>query len=83
RIRKEDVLKAAESATSAPAAAAVAPAAPTLEVSPLRGTTQPMSRLRKVLAERAVASMQATAQLTTVVEVDVTDLATFRDAVKG
>ncbi|MFE1663383.1 2-oxoglutarate dehydrogenase, E2 component, dihydrolipoamide succinyltransferase [Microbacterium sp. P02] len=86
RIRKEDVLKAAEAA-SAPApetAAAAAPAAPAaVEVSPLRGTTQPMSRLRKVLAERAVASMQATAQLTTVVEVDVTKLATFRDKVKN
>ncbi|TQK19622.1 2-oxoglutarate dehydrogenase E2 component [Microbacterium sp. SLBN-154] len=87
RIRKEDVLKAAEdSKAPAPAAAPSAPAAPArtpLEVSPLRGTTQPMSRLRKVLAERAVASMQATAQLTTVVEVDVTKLAGFRDRVKG
>ncbi|WP_311245223.1 2-oxoglutarate dehydrogenase, E2 component, dihydrolipoamide succinyltransferase [Microbacterium sp. WCS2018Hpa-23] len=83
RIRKEDVLKAAESASSAPAAAA-APAAPApLEVSPLRGTTQPMSRLRKVLAKRAVESMQQTAQLTTVVEVDVTALADYRDSVKG
>ena len=82
RIRKEDVLKAAESASSAPAAAA-APAAPApLEVSPLRGTTQPMSRLRKVLAKRAVESMQQTAQLTTVVEVDVTALAEYRDSVK-
>lgn len=86
RIRKEDVLKAAESASSAPAApaAAAAPAAPApLEVSPLRGTTQPMSRLRKVLAKRAVESMQQTAQLTTVVEVDVTALAEYRDSVKG
>ncbi|AXL12247.1 2-oxoglutarate dehydrogenase, E2 component, dihydrolipoamide succinyltransferase [Microbacterium foliorum] len=83
RIRKEDVLKAAESASAAPAAAA-APAAPApLEVSPLRGTTQPMSRLRKVLAKRAVESMQQTAQLTTVVEVDVTALAEYRDSVKG
>ena len=81
RIRKEDVLKAAESANAAPAAPA-AQKAPALEVSPLRGTTQKMSRLRKVLAERAVASMQATAQLTTVVEVDVTKLAAFRDSVK-
>jgi len=84
RIRKEDVLKAAEAAsapaaTPAPAAAKREP----LEVSPLRGTTQPMSRLRKVLAERAVASMQQTAQLTTVVEVDVTKLANYRDAVKA
>ncbi|MFJ4016805.1 2-oxoglutarate dehydrogenase, E2 component, dihydrolipoamide succinyltransferase [Microbacterium sp. NPDC090014] len=83
RIRKEDVLKAAESASAAPAAAA-APAAPApLEVSPLRGTTQPMSRLRKVLAKRAVESMQQTAQLTTVVEVDVTALAEYRDSVKA
>ena len=84
RIRKEDVLKAAEAA-AAPAAEAAAPAASApapVEISPLRGTTQPMSRLRKVLAERAVASMQATAQLTTVVEVDVTKLANYRDAVK-
>ncbi|MDE0545457.1 2-oxoglutarate dehydrogenase, E2 component, dihydrolipoamide succinyltransferase [Microbacterium sp. C7(2022)] len=85
RIRKEDVLKAAEAAsTAAPAESAKpTPAHTPLEVSPLRGTTQPMSRLRKVLAERAVASMQATAQLTTVVEVDVTKLSNYRDAVKG
>jgi 2-oxoglutarate dehydrogenase E2 component (dihydrolipoamide succinyltransferase) len=84
RIRKEDVLKASAAASEAPAAAPPAPSAPTpLEVSPLRGTTQPMSRLRKVLAERAVASMQQTAQLTTVVEVDVTKLAGYRDATKG
>lgn len=82
RIRKEDVLKAAEK-PAAPAAAPAAPAAPKLEASPLRGTTQPMSRLRKVIAERAVASMQATAQLTTVVEVDVTKLANYREQVKG
>ncbi|MCJ1707402.1 2-oxoglutarate dehydrogenase, E2 component, dihydrolipoamide succinyltransferase [Microbacterium sp. VKM Ac-2923] len=88
RIRKEDVLKAAEAAKAAPAAAsapattpAAAPAA--VEVSPLRGTTQKMSRLRKVIAERAVASMQATAQLTTVVEVDVTKVAALRDRMKG
>jgi 2-oxoglutarate dehydrogenase E2 component (dihydrolipoamide succinyltransferase) len=84
RIRKEDVLKAAESKTTATAAAApAAPAAAPLEVSPLRGTTQPMSRLRKVLAKRAVESMQQTAQLTTVVEVDVTALAAYRDATKA
>ncbi|GAA2890366.1 2-oxoglutarate dehydrogenase, E2 component, dihydrolipoamide succinyltransferase [Microbacterium esteraromaticum] len=82
RIRKEDVLKAAESKSQAPAAAAAAPAPAPLEVSPLRGTTQKMSRLRKVVAERAVASMQQTAQLTTFVEVDVTKLAAFRNAKK-
>ncbi|WP_431779146.1 2-oxoglutarate dehydrogenase, E2 component, dihydrolipoamide succinyltransferase [Microbacterium aurantiacum] len=83
RIRKEDVLKAAEApAASAPETVA-APARREPVVSELRGTTQPMSRLRKVIAERAVASMQATAQLTTVVEVDVTRLSAFRDAVKA
>nr|WP_274638348.1 2-oxoglutarate dehydrogenase, E2 component, dihydrolipoamide succinyltransferase [Microbacterium bovistercoris] len=82
RIRKEDVLKAAQAASEPAATAAPAAAAP-VEVSPLRGTTQPMSRLRKVLAERAVASMQQTAQLTTVIEVDVTRLAALRDRVKA
>ncbi|MEJ3403239.1 2-oxo acid dehydrogenase subunit E2 [Rathayibacter sp. YIM 133350] len=76
RIRKQDVLAAASGS-------AAAPAAPALEVSPLRGTTQPMTRLRKVVAERAVASMQQTAQLTTVVKVDVTRIAQLRDRVKG
>lgn len=91
RIRKDDVL----AATSAPAAAPVAasysapvatsaPAAPFVPgaASPLRGTTEPMSRLRKVLAERAVASMVSTAQLTTVVEVDVTKIAALRARVQ-
>ncbi|GAB3617074.1 2-oxoglutarate dehydrogenase, E2 component, dihydrolipoamide succinyltransferase [Okibacterium endophyticum] len=88
RVRKEDVLKAAESAAQKPetataATASAPPAAAPLETSPLRGTTQPMSRLRKVLADRAVVSMQSTAQLTSVVEVDVTNVAAFRDRVKG
>jgi 2-oxoglutarate dehydrogenase E2 component (dihydrolipoamide succinyltransferase) len=88
RIRKQDVLAAAE--TSAPAAAGpAAPAseapaapAPAAEVSPLRGTTVPMTRLRKVVAERAVVSMTTTAQLTTVVEADVTKVAALRNEVK-
>ncbi|TFC01869.1 2-oxoglutarate dehydrogenase, E2 component, dihydrolipoamide succinyltransferase, partial [Cryobacterium adonitolivorans] len=77
RIRKQDII----SATAAPASPAAA-AEVEVEVSPLRGTTVPMSRLRKVVAERAVASMQQTAQLTTVVEVDVTRVAMLRDKVK-
>ncbi|MEO8528434.1 MAG: 2-oxo acid dehydrogenase subunit E2, partial [Pseudolysinimonas sp.] len=48
-----------------------------------RGTTVPMSRLRKVVAERAVVSMTSMAQLTTVVEVDVTKVANYRDEVKA
>lgn len=79
RIRKEDVEAAARTATPA---AASTPAAPAPEVSALRGTTQPMSRLRKVISERAVASLNATAQLTTMVEVDVTRVAAFRNSVK-
>jgi pyruvate dehydrogenase E2 component (dihydrolipoamide acetyltransferase) len=82
RIRKQDVL-AATSAPSAPAGAPAPAAAAPLEVSPLRGTTVPMSRLRKVIAERAVISMQTSAQLTSVVEVDVTAVASYRDQVKG
>jgi pyruvate dehydrogenase E2 component (dihydrolipoamide acetyltransferase) len=89
RIRKEDVLAAAEkaAAAAAPSASAAPAASPSsympLEVSPLRGTTVPMTRLRKVVAQRAVESMQQTAQLTSVVEVDVTKVAAFRDRVKG
>ncbi|QEO10195.1 2-oxoglutarate dehydrogenase, E2 component, dihydrolipoamide succinyltransferase [Protaetiibacter larvae] len=89
RIRKQDVLAAATAPAVAapavaPAAPPAAPAAPAaVEVSPLRGTTVPMTRLRKVVAERAVVSMQSTAQLTTVVEADVTRIAALRDEVKG
>ena len=77
RIRKEDVLQAG------PVLNAATPARTPLAVSPLRGTSVPMTRLRKVVAERAVISMQSTAQLTSVVEVDVTRIAHLRDRVKG
>ena len=84
RIRKEDVIAAGSQAPAAPAPAASVPAAaPSAAASPLRGTSEPMTRLRKVLAERAVASMQQSAQLTTVVEVDVTAVAQLRDRVKA
>ncbi len=91
RIRKEDVLAATSTSTAAsPSASSPAPtytptsSAPKAPVttSHLRGTTEPMSRLRKVLAERAVASMVSTAQLTTVVEVDVTAIANMRQNVQ-
>ena len=79
RIRKEDVLHAAGAATAPP----VSQPRPTeIAASPLRGTSVPMSRLRKVIAERAVASMQSSAQLTSVVEVDVTEVAELRQVVK-
>ena len=93
RIRKQDVLDAAASAktvaapavTAAPApASAPAPAASTTGagVSPKRGTTEKMSRLRKVIAARMVESLQISAQLTTVLEVDVTKIARLRDRAK-
>jgi 2-oxoglutarate dehydrogenase E2 component (dihydrolipoamide succinyltransferase) len=80
RIRKQDVLAAGTSLSKV--APAPAPQREPLATSPLRGTTVPMSRLRKVIAERAVVSMQTSAQLTSVVEVDVTRVAHFRDDVK-
>ena len=78
RIRKEDIVAAESAAKVAPARAARR-----LETSPLRGTTVPMSRLRKVVADRAVISMQTSAQLTTVIEADVSLIANFRDTVKS
>ncbi|MGI8394017.1 2-oxoglutarate dehydrogenase, E2 component, dihydrolipoamide succinyltransferase [Leucobacter sp. W1038] len=81
RIRKEDVLAAAKP-LGEPVATQASAEAPVAEVSPLRGTSQKMSRLRKVIAARAVESMQSSAQLTTVVEVDVTRVATLRQAHK-
>ena len=74
RIRKEDL-----TATQGSSQASYIPEPP----SPLRGTTVPMSRLRKVLAERAVASMQQSAQLTSVVEVDVTKVANLRTKIQA
>ena len=80
RIRKQDVLAAGTSLSKV--APAPAPQREPIATSPLRGTTVPMSRLRKVIAERAVVSMQTSAQLTSVVEVDVTRVAHFRDDIK-
>jgi pyruvate dehydrogenase E2 component (dihydrolipoamide acetyltransferase) len=61
------------------ATAARRSAQPTATVSELRGTTEKMSRMRSVIAKRMVESLQISAQLTTVVEVDVTRLARLRD----
>jgi 2-oxoglutarate dehydrogenase E2 component (dihydrolipoamide succinyltransferase) len=87
RIRKEDV-ESARPAASAPASTAPSPAAQSqrpaiVAVSPLRGTTVTMSRLRKVIAARMVESLQVSAQLTTVIEVDVTKIARLRDRAKA
>jgi pyruvate dehydrogenase E2 component (dihydrolipoamide acetyltransferase) len=87
RIRREDVEQAAPAkaapVSAAPVAAAARTSAPTIAVSPLRGTTVTMSRLRKVIAARMVESLQVSAQLTTVIEVDVTKIARLRDKSKA
>ncbi|AVT39483.1 2-oxoglutarate dehydrogenase, E2 component, dihydrolipoamide succinyltransferase [Plantactinospora sp. BB1] len=91
RIRKQDVLEAAERARAAaqapaaqPAAEAAAPApkAPKAEPSPLRGSTQKLPRIRAVIAKRMQESLHEMAQLTTVVEVDVTKVARLRARAK-
>ena len=97
RIRKQDVeaaAKAAEEARAAaaapaPAAEAPAPAAaesasakPEVDTT-LRGRTEKMSRLRQVIADRMIDSLQTSAQLTTVVEVDVTRVAALRARAKN
>ncbi|UEA58643.1 2-oxoglutarate dehydrogenase, E2 component, dihydrolipoamide succinyltransferase [Gordonia otitidis] len=97
RIRKQDVLAAAEAkkapaaqsapaASSAPAAAASAPAAHGPEVRPelaeLRGTTQKISRIRQITAKKTRESLQQSAQLTQVFEIDMTKVAALRKAAK-
>ncbi|MGW4225319.1 2-oxoglutarate dehydrogenase, E2 component, dihydrolipoamide succinyltransferase [Streptomyces bauhiniae] len=89
RIRKQDVIAAAEAAKAAAApapAAAQAPAAakkaPALEVSPLRGQTVKMTRIRKVIGDNMVKALTEQAQLSSVVEVDVTRLMKLRGKAK-
>ncbi len=82
RIRKEDVEAAAPVATTPASATAPSAPRPAAVASPLRGTTVTMSRLRKVIAARMVESLQVSAQLTTVIEVDVTKIARLRDRSK-
>ena len=95
RIRKQDVLDAAEAAEKAKAAPApvarpAAAAAPAAEAStakpapsPLRGRTEKLTRMRQTIARRMVESLQVSAQLTTVVEVDVTKIAQLRTRAKA
>ncbi|WP_426977112.1 2-oxoglutarate dehydrogenase, E2 component, dihydrolipoamide succinyltransferase [Pseudarthrobacter sp. O4] len=93
RIRKQDVLAAAE-AKAAPAPAAAAPAAsgapaaraaapsPT-ELSSLRGTVQKAPRIRQVIARRMRESLDISTQLTQVHEVDMTKVAKLRAKAKN
>jgi len=96
RVRREAVAAAQAAAAPdtqpAPApAAGQAPAGPqpgaparaAIEPSSLRGTTERMSRARQVIARRMVESLQTSAQLTTVVEVDITEIARLRDRAKA
>ena len=115
RIRKQDVVKAADeqdSAAATPAGDAPAAAqasggsgggavhggevqkpsasgsrgssgAPAPDTSGLRGTTQKLSRRRATIAKRMVESLQISAQLTTVVEADLTRIARLRDRAKA
>ena len=97
RIRREDVEAAikARQAAQAPAAPATSAAPQTTaaaapgdnvfsgrEASSLRGTTEKMSRLRQTIARRMVESLATAAQLTTVIEVDVTKIAALRARAK-
>jgi pyruvate dehydrogenase E2 component (dihydrolipoyllysine-residue acetyltransferase) len=97
RVRKQDVLAAAEAAKQeaeaakqAAAAPAQAPAKPAAAAVPaaapatstLRGTTEKMSRLRQTIAKRMVESLQVAAQLTATVEVDLTAISQIRAKVK-
>ena len=87
RIRKEDILAATPRAATTPTAQVMASTNTTprsvVAVSPLRGTTVAMTRLRKVIADRMVESLKISAQLTTVVEVDVTKIDRLRNAAKA
>jgi pyruvate dehydrogenase E2 component (dihydrolipoamide acetyltransferase) len=95
RVRREAIAAAQQSAAGGPAAAAPAqappgqvpagpgPSRPAIEPSHLRGTTERMSRARQVIARRMVESLQTSAQLTTVVEVDVTAIARLRERAKA
>jgi 2-oxoglutarate dehydrogenase E2 component (dihydrolipoamide succinyltransferase) len=73
----------APAAAAAPSGAAQAAAARAVVPSSLRGTTERMSRARQLIARRMVESLQTSAQLTTVVEVDVTEIARLRERAKA
>ena len=92
RVRKQDVLAAAEEAKKAaeearrqrrrplPLGARRTASAPAASAAPssLRGTSEKMSRLRKTIAKRMVESLQVSAQLTATVEVDLTEISRIR-----
>ncbi|MFB6564810.1 2-oxoglutarate dehydrogenase, E2 component, dihydrolipoamide succinyltransferase [Streptomyces sp. NPDC056400] len=87
RIRKQDVLAAAEAAKAAAAAPAPAAApaakAPAAAVSELRGQTVKMTRMRKVIGDNMMKALHSQAQLSSVVEVDITKIMKLREKAKG
>ncbi|GAA1515326.1 hypothetical protein GCM10009677_55630 [Sphaerisporangium rubeum] len=97
RQQRERAAAQAQAAQAAPAPApapqAQAPAAAQQAAAPapepvqadttLRGRTEKMSRMRQTIAKRTMESLQSSAQLTTVVEADVTKIARLRDRVKA
>jgi pyruvate dehydrogenase E2 component (dihydrolipoamide acetyltransferase) len=74
---------AAPGAAAPPAPADQRRSRPAIPESSLRGTTEQMSRARRVIAQRMMESLQTSAQLTTVVEADVTAIARLRDRAKA
>src|SRR5699024_1269406 len=81
RIRKQDVLDAAQAAEApepAQSSAAQQPAPAAGQTSELRGKTEKISRLRRTIAKHMHESLQVSAQLTTVLEADVTEIARLR-----
>lgn len=89
RIRKQDVLDfvaarqpVASSVPTAVAPAAKAPAVVAVD-SNLRGRTEKLTRLRKVIAQRMVESLHVSAQLTSVAEVDVSNIVSLRERNKS
>ncbi|MBM9577446.1 2-oxoglutarate dehydrogenase complex dihydrolipoyllysine-residue succinyltransferase [Leptospira sp. 201903070] len=92
QITKEDVLKAIEAKTSAPTSVAAKASAPAPEIPKAvpvasrgdlpRENTVPMSRLRKVIAERLVSAQHNAAILTTFNEVDMSAVMEVRNRYK-
>lgn len=82
RIRKQDVLAAANGEAAPAEAAAPVSAWSTKSVDPekakLRGTTQKVNRIREITAMKTVEALQISAQLTQLHEVDMTRVAELR-----
>jgi pyruvate dehydrogenase E2 component (dihydrolipoyllysine-residue acetyltransferase) len=90
RIRKQDVIAAADAGKAPPAQEPKAASAsqpptpvPVSALAHLRGTTQKASRIRQLTAKKTRESLQATAQLTQTHEVDMTKIVALRARAKN